>query len=354
MGGLAGHMMHPHDNMNLTVNSFLKLCIKSLEGEMKFTEKLDGFNIHILKHNGELRFARNGSDLLTFGFGAEEIEKRFSNERVRNIFRFGWNEMIADADEYRALLPEFKHAHVTLNVEIICERTNIIPYWYRGIFPHNFHHWVGDENGKLVCADVTPYELDKTFIEYLPQPYDYKEIGDTILANFTKYGLTLDNTLLDYYRMRFLEYISEAYPELKKYPAGLRALFNRFFKVGEQTNLREIRKVLFQQHDIQYILDDAKEIVKFAKTGLDQLVLWIGTMILENVHVRDGINDYAARAELQRDILNTQQDCEFLERWAACGYKIFSIEGVVTEFEGNLYKWTGPFAPINQLISGNR
>ena len=56
------------------------------------------------------------------------------------------------------------------------------------------------------------------------------------------------------------------------------------------------------------------------------------------------------------NIINTDPEGTkiFTHRWMACKNKVFATEGIVVEYGGERYKWTGPFAPVNQLLGGRR
>lgn len=360
MGGLAGHMMHPHDNLNLTMHDFITIFSQTIKNNLPASEKLDGFNIHILNYNGEIRFARNSGDLINNGFGKDEIENRFSNERVREIFRKGF-EMVEKDDRF-LMIPEWELFHFTINAEIITGRTNIMYYDVDMIVPHNIFHWQ-KEGSKYITVSVDSFpgtrkqhRLPFTWISAEPdfnKNYWFKRIWRVFD------GFTEDDTLADYYRYKFDQVVTaimggEYSPEL------IRAMFDRFFEVGEKVNLRELRRK-FGSENVQKFIDIEKQLVSLTKDELDQLVLEMGTCILK--HFR-GLNwahntQYTAANILHNEIMmliNTQPEKTkmFIHRWMACDGNVFATEGIVVEYKGEHYKWTGPFAPINQLLGGNR
>ena len=108
--------------------------------------------------------------------------------------------------------------------------------------------------------------------------------------------------------------------------------------------------------DIQPLLDAETNIMKVIKEPLDHWVLSIGTTMIERAH---GINadagkQYRAAAYLEEELSKSAANPEFTRRWGYCGNKIFGMEGIVVKYMGDLYKFTGPFAPINQLLGGQR
>jgi hypothetical protein len=361
MGGLSGHMMHPHDNLKLTIGQFKTLAFKSLAGQLPMAEKVDGFNIHILNNNGELRFARSGEDLKFGGFGRADIENRFANGRVKEVFLAGW-DMVVKAGFWKDV-PEFNVNHTTLNAEIVLRGvTNIMYYEQSEVIPHNIYTWENTGKWQVVCVEKVSASQDTFSYDGMPDNVIPRTFGYNLACErFAKLGMTDENTLEDYYKAEYALYMNK---EWKRFidadPKTMGLLFNRFFGVSEKINLREIRKAA--KLGIQDILDNEKNIVWNTKKLLDIAVLSIGSQILDGAQ---GLNattntSYQAAGLIEKDINAAMFDPEvlmtekekFSMRWKYTGNKIYGMEGVVVEFEGNLYKWTGPFAPINQLLGG--
>lgn len=359
MGGLAGHMMHPHDNLKMTVAEFADLFYKTVGGALPMSEKLDGFNIHILNKGGELRFARNAGDLANGGFGKDEIEGRFTNDRVREIFRLGFE--MAEHDDRFKMIPDWDLFHYTMNVEIIgFGRTNIMPYGQSMLVPHNLFRWQA-EGSKYITVSIDelpgalktnlPFTMLDTKCDFNLHYWEARL--EKVFDEFTN-----ENTLEDYYEHQFVQVVMAIMEGEYSYEL-VQAMFRRFFKL-DKTNLRELRKE-YGSENVQKFLDLEKQLVFLTKDDLDQLVLEMGTYILS--HFR-GLNwstgtQYSAMSTLHGDIMaQLKSDPDgtkiFVHRWTACKGYVFATEGIVVEYKGDRYKWTGPFAPINQLLGGNR
>ena len=63
MGGVAGHLMHLHDNRSLTYRKIAQILSKASSGDLSGTEKTDGFNVYLGFVGGEARYARNKTDM---------------------------------------------------------------------------------------------------------------------------------------------------------------------------------------------------------------------------------------------------------------------------------------------------
>lgn len=367
MGGLAGHMMHPHDDLGLTFKGFLNLFEQTVAGWLPMSEKLDGFNVHVLNKGGEIRFARNNTDIAMGGFGKADIENRFTNDRVRDVFRKGFE--LAENDERFKMIPDWDLFRNTMNVEIIVRRTNIMPYENVNVIPHNLYRWgpwkpEGSMSIKwrILAIDELPGALKTNIPLSLQFPerdlnpgYWAGRIQKLILDN----GLWFDNTIEDFYREKFKQVVM-AIMEGEFTHELVNDMFNRFFGAGQNVNLRELRKT-HGSENVQKFLDLEKQLVFLTKDDLDQLVLEMGTYILEHAK---GLNhkldaEYDAMSTLYKEVMGyvrqgTPDIKVFVHRWKACNYKVFGMEGIVVNYGGSLYKWTGPFAPINQLLGGNR
>lgn len=361
MGGLAGHMMHPHDNKNLTIGQFKALVKDSIEGRKVFKEKLDGFNIHIGKADGHLFFARNGKDLQQGGFYLSEMDERFSSEEVRNIYKEAWKMLIVDQDLLDEMVDTLD-ADVTYNCEIIFGQTNVLDYpEVKQIIIHNAFIWRMDDDCKYYVHEVTEEPL-----KYLPQRYLQEELSynpgyltaELVLGDIDKctgsYGMNEDNTLNQYYEARFVRCISLWYPELLKTPKIVHPLYERIMNRNIIVKLNVLRNMTEVDLDEVLSKENAQKIYDFVRADLERIVLKVGTEILNRVHgylnepYKYGvINDLALR-------MNVKFSERLGVKWVICDHQIYALEGVVFKHEGELYKWTGPFAPINQILGGRR
>ena len=361
MGGLAGHMMHPHDNKNLTIGQFKALVKDSIEGRKVFKEKLDGFNIHIGKADGHLFFARNGKDLQQGGFYLSEMDERFSSEEVRNIYKEAWKMLIVDQDLLDEMVDTLD-ADVTYNCEIIFGQTNVLDYpEVKQIIIHNAFIWRMDSDCKYYVHEVTEEPL-----KYLPQRYLQEELSynpgyltaELVLGDIDKctgsYGMNEDNTLNQYYEARFVRCISLWYPELLKTPKIVHPLYERIMNRNIIVKLNVLRNMTEVDLDEVLSKENAQKIYDFVRADLERIVLKVGTEILNRVHgylnepYKYGvINDLALR-------MNVKFSERLGVKWVICDHQIYALEGVVFKHEGELYKWTGPFAPINQILGGRR
>lgn len=361
MGGLAGHMMHPHDNKNLTIGQFKTLVKDSIEGRKAFKEKLDGFNIHIGKADGHLFFARNGRDLQQGGFYLSEMDERFSSERIRNIYKEAWEVLSADQELLDGMIDTIDD-DVTYNCEIIFGQTNVLDYpEVERIIIHNVFIWQMDENCKYSVQEVTDEPLAALPTRYLQEELSYEpgylsaDKALEVIDDCTRiYGLEDDNTLNQYYEVRFLSGIVGMYPKLLKTPEIIHPLYERIMNRNIIIKLNTLREMTEVDLDEVLSKENTQKIYGYVRKDLEQIVLNVGTEILNRVH---GYLNEPYKYGVISD-LALRMNVKFSDRqgtkWKYCGYQIYALEGVVFNHGGELYKWTGPFAPINQILGGRR
>ena len=353
MGGLAGHMSHPHDNLDLTFGGLRDLVRSTVSGYgiSTITEKIDGYNIHILKYHNDLRFARNKKDLETGGFDLTSMNKRFSNEKIRSIYRMAY--MYINDNMPWELFDDYEELGTTYNCEIVYGKTNVIPYPEElRVFVHNKWTWV--DGVGFPTPFLPPYLDDWASPEvYIGHVSDF-EIGARLAELETLCKGNWDMTIRSFYRKEFVEIMAceGLLPDSTNNKMLLAALFNRFFDDGPKMNLRDMRKLY--DGDLDRFISNARIYVSTTKDRLDTWVLTTGTLILEAVEgtINDS-KDLRPVLEVYKDLMEVgTDDIRFTRRWDATYRKVFPFEGIVVPFEGHLYKWTGPFAPINQLLGG--
>ena len=87
MGGLAGHMSHLWEDLDITFNDLEQILSEVAEGTVDALEKFDGINIFFtLDSQSRPRFARNQIHVEMGGLQKEEALKLFENHPARDQF----------------------------------------------------------------------------------------------------------------------------------------------------------------------------------------------------------------------------------------------------------------------------
>lgn len=383
MGGLAGHMMHPHDNLNLTIGQLKELFIHTFRGRLGAREKIDGFNIHLLNYQGEIRCARNQKDLADGGFSPGDIRegKRFNYPGAREIYLNGIQEVINWLHQNHLSLEEFTATQTTWNVEILAANpgatTNFMPYpdLQRHFFLHGTFHWNRTENGKYELDHVEPVttlsEIAAPRISFpssVPLSKALREL-DEIIGSEMRSGLDGDNldinkiTIGDYYKHRFARELEEwmaweTSGTVRPSEEDTGILFHRIFHTPQSLDLREIRrKVSLGKEHLDSLLDNPY-LYQDTRSDLEEWVLGWGNLYLgtaggylnEKIGSRVSQTLWAQLAQKMHTLPEDDFIASKIRQYHLDIYEIQPLEGIVVSYKDQLYKWTGLFALANRLI----
>lgn len=160
MGGVAGHMAHLSEDLNLTFNEIVSILSKVAAGEIKnATEKVDGQNLFLswtvdadgkvrIAPEGEARTARNRGDIIKGGMTTDEYISKWKGHPAENAFTNGFKAVSA---ALRKLSPEtlediFSNGQRYVNMEIMYPKNpNIILYSAPNVVLHGLQYFGDDE-----------------------------------------------------------------------------------------------------------------------------------------------------------------------------------------------------------------
>ena len=400
MGGAAGHMSHPFDDNHLTFGDFKNIINMSLEGKLSrednVTEKLDGQNLMVSYVDGELRGARNKGHLKMFGktslnvagmksvfSGRGNIEKAFvgSMKDLENAIG-----KLSDKQKEKV----FGNGSKWMNLEIVYPKApRIIDYDVSELF---FHGSIEiDESGQTISqitdsarmlegmirqmnANIQKrFKISKPVVLNLPKVQDFSKKKKYFLSKLRKlqtiYRLKDNDTLGMYHEMYWREYIFNGAKQHKyKIPKNvLESLVKRWAYLNKSFRLdkKSIKHEKF--------LGWAKGVDKFDHKKLayehikpfELLFLELGAEILKNLEGFLAVNPKKAVQKLKKDLksaisgLRTSKDIKNINLLKKNLQKINSIggttsivpsEGLVFKYKGKMYKFTGAFAPVNQIL----
>lgn len=398
-GGVAGHLSHIYDNYELTFAKMKTIIDKASFGELQGTEKTDGFNIFMSFRNGQARAARNKTDIKKGGMVLGDLLRRpfAGGDDVKKVFveAFETFEKAVYGLEKEDIEKIFgPNGDIYYNIEIMGPAAeNVINYDSFVLSVHRGGYGYFDrESGERVdSVDVSEnsehlnnvidrmqnaisdnrFNIQRTAIIQL------KKLSDNTYADkakqridreLRKYGLNDYNTIQDYLFQNIYTTLKassnfEQYGEdflklavnsvlgiqsLRDIPKGtpkeVRSFMSQFGR--SKKNAREIlKKAIWPIEDIihdfsvqvlaglesAYILDNQKELERY-KSEVEKAIYAIQSY--------DG-----PEAEAAQDILQKQ-----LSKIKHIDNINTVVEGFVFEYEGHLYKFTGNYAPVNQLL----
>lgn len=396
-GGAAGHMLHPYDDYDLTFGDFKKIIDAALQGELNFeqqpTEKTDGQNLWVTIKDDTVMFARNKTESI-YPMNLSDIKKKFANhpsEAVRDTFYFASEDLskLLSRLNTKKALEIFEDGKNFINMEIIYSKnSNIINYDKDVIQFHNVVET--DGNGNIISFNSNPAReivkvlerleshIGKIFtvipprIIKLRKDIDFSKNKDKFLKRLDKlqreYKLNDADPLIKYHEYWWRDFIESEYPNLSddiKHGLVLRWAY------GDKKALswRSLSK-LTGDADISEIIKrfDKKDLKAKQKENIkpfENLFLELGSVVLKNAsnllaanpkQETERLRDYIQKKS--KDILKSTDENSIekvykeLERLNDIGgiNSIFPTEGIVFKYNNKLYKLTGTFAAINQLL----
>lgn len=386
MGALAGHMLHLYENLDLTVKDLCTVFTQIINGNCILYEKYDGYNVHILRHNDKIYFARNQRDLQNFGFTYKDIENRFSTPTIRSVFKNAYQNCVEKfekqilAPDSVLYLPDFANNPITLNAEILNGKLNVISYQTDEVIVLSKFVWKPNKNNSLSVYDIIPIQEIQTS-EVVVNAFLEKEefVGqirglclDIMARNTSKnpeqvYQYLDDISLREIYQTTFNSILKGGNSfvkdqallnECRKITDGQKkALFNRFFQDGTQFNMRDIRN-MNKKVNMDLVLSWQKYIVNNTKRQIYTLFVQLETILLQ--HCVSYLNQnrkieecFYIKQQLNDAIRQFEGGATYhLDALYETNFAINALEGIVFWYNGVQYKITGTFAPINQILRG--
>ena len=397
-GGAAGHMAHPWDDHGLTFNDVKEIVSRALEGrldiEQAVTEKTDGQNIQVTWKNGQIGFARNKGTIIN-PMSVQQIQDKFGG---RGPISDAFGNAAEDLAESFMRVPQdklnqiFKNGRVFANMEIIYPATkNVIAYEVAVLQFHNLMEY--DEQGNLVETDLTGgatlqgiiqdanAHLQKTFSFIPPQRIKIGRISnfeDQQAAFFNeidqlrnRYGLKETDRLTEYHRAWWGDVIKTQADKMGYVipETILNALIYRWAFFDKSESMTSLKKQIENPEFLTWVQEfDKSEFKRYYKQNMEPfetLFLRLGAVALKNAENFLAANPSKTVQEIKQELAELIQDLQNnpnpqtiskleleLKRIERLGGfdAIVPSEGVVFTYQGNTYKLTGAFAPVNQIL----
>ena len=402
-GGAYGHMSHPFDDNNLTFGDMKKIIKLGLSGQLNreedVTEKTDGQNLMITYRDGKVVAARNKGQIKNRGKNALDVNsvaKKFSGRGdIRDAFVFAMKDLsraiksLSDKQKDKV----FKNGEIFMNLEIIYPASsNVIDYDKAVLQFHNSLQYnkdgnaVGEVKGsgrmlqgmiKQVNQDIGKhFKIIKPRVLDLPKKIDFGKKVDIYYKRVNKlqsqFGLKDTDTLGLYHQSYWEDYIYNAGKQFGyTIPKTiLKKLTKRWAFFDKSYKIPDIKKDLKKQPKfLEWVLTtdkvDHKNMVKKNMLPFEKIFFSVGADILQNLSNFIAANPTKAVEKIRKDILKASNKVraggdikkmktlkQQLEKLNSIGglKKIVPVEGVVFKYKGKTYKFTGAFAPVNQIL----
>jgi hypothetical protein len=393
-GGVAGHLAHLYDNRGLTFEKLADILNAASRGKLVGTEKTDGFNIYLGFKNGEAKAARNKGDMRKGGMNAVDLAMRefAGGPQIKKVYVDAFNAFetavasLSDDEKVSIFGPE---GEIFYNTEIMGPgASNVVNYDADVLTIHSGgHKRYDEETDKVVNVDTTKESqaLDRV-VDRFEQATQGKNFNvqrtafvnlkklegnhdlKIALERIKKAGLKDNMTVQDFLVEKLLEDINEKFPSLNN--SMKKQVVNRILKVEGAPTLTQIYRGLGPDKNLKeqvrsYVQTGNKTISKIIWPIEDAVHDFAVAMLegMESAYVLDNTKELARlKSQVQTAIKSIQayqgpgQEMahEILAKQLRKIKHLDNItsvaEGFVFEYDGQLYKFTGNFAPINQIL----
>ena len=407
-GGKAGHMMHPYENLHMKISD-MKRMIEDFQNDFEISEKVDGANLFftIDPQQGKILFSRNKSDMSH----EETLEKFGPDHPAHVLFTDGANAIfnsvkssLSKQDIQRVFGQRPEGGKTYINFEIMHpQKPNQIKYDMKYIVFHAIVDY--DINGSVVESSPDDERLVHLLDQLQPSfnvanndfslgsnlkiklnnlsQSDIDELLNELNSITSSLSLSDDMTIADAIKSEIKslldrENITELLPEDK-----IEMIYD--FITNESTEVKgtAIKKGL--DKDLQKTLASlgltsktkAYKIIKKVIQEFKPLFILLGIKLLHNIQSRYMSSDASNKNvdELRRLLDAAMEDYDNMMQAVDLSdeeNKIFKsltphiadvrhhgVERVVSSpveggvfigKDGNMYKVTGGFAPLNQIL----
>ena len=394
-GGAAGHMAHPYEDDELSFADIKEMIYRGLIGELDaeapVTEKLDGQNIAFTVVDGEIRFARNKGQVKNKAKNALDvagIRQMFAGRgNIERAFT-GAAEDLRDAIAKMSLEQRdavFGNGSKFMNVEIVFPDTkNVIPYDKSVLVFHGTIEYdeEGNETGRsqddaqtvhsaLVKANA---DKQKTFGIQGPHTISFSDTDTTrnkqkmqeyvrrIQRLQNEFGLDDTATVEEYKRQWWAREIDNQGWDLTD--EQREGLISRWAMGVKKFGPKDIEDKELKKIIRDYEREQVPSLQRQVAQPLERTFLQVGTDAMRRVTDFLGSNNPELALALKKEVLQTIRELQNtddqnklaklqqqVERLDALGVdNIVPSEGMVFVYKGKPYKFTGAFAPVNQIL----
>ena len=396
-------MSHPFDDNNLTFSDLKQIVINGLGGKLDredgVTEKLDGQNLMVCWVDGKLRAARNKGHLKNRGKTAPTtsgIKSMFSGRgNIEKAFVGAMKDLeraigkLSDKQKEKV----FGNGTKWMNLEVMYPATaNVIDYDVAEIIFHGTLEY--DESGKPIGQPKDSarmlagmikqvnqniqktFKIGKPIFLQVPKTQDFGKKKNKFLGRLKKlqsqFGLKDNDTLGEYHEAYWREYVFNA---SKQFKARLKTdqyikLVRRWAYFDKSYKISEIKKDYENNPKfLDWILStDKQDHTKIFKDNIkpfEILFFEVGAEILKNINGFIAVNPDKAVQKIRKDVVSAFKDLQKpdkieklkklkiqIEKLQKIGglNAVVPSEGIVFKYKGKVYKFTGAFAPINQIL----
>jgi hypothetical protein len=400
-----------YDNYDLTFEKVSKILSLASNGELKGTEKTDGYRTFIGFRDGQARFALSNGNMSAGGLNREELAGRpfAGGDEVRDVYLQAYDAFNRFATELdpREAQKIFGDGNIYFQSEIMGPGApSILQYDTNAISIHDSGHKYYDQDSGRVKDIPSDKKTKKAFIKEYGVDIDSASdtlsalllrgeqqggemtVGRTAMlklqsiendsdlrialerikkAGFTP-GMTIENyleaKLLVNIERRFAHFSEQVQQELVDYMLGKRSDDGKRI-----VNLRSLYSGFprDQVEAIRNFVSERNNIIASAIWPIEDAIHDFTVEMLRGVESAYVLDNRAELARLRQEV---REAIEFIKNYEGDGseaargilkkqlQKIKNFEnisstseGFVFEFEGRMMKFTGNFTPVHKILS---
>ena len=391
-GGVAGHMSHLYDNYGLKFSQIKDVFIKAANGELEGTEKTDGQNLFISYdvNTNKAKGARNKGNVKDGGLDAAGLAQKFGG---RGALEFTFSEALSAFEEAVSLFSKEEQieifgpdTNIYYNCEIQDPRTaNVINYDIKTLSIHRlggaeFDRTTGDRTDRDVSDNAAKLEkaLEKVQASKKSEygvafdairrlkALDDKSVLDNALtrleAVIDQAGVSDNETIGDYIVSRLDVAISKRMPNVSDEKKAL--LIKRMLGV-KGVSIKQIIDGLDKDaaQEAKSFIGQAPVILSALIRPIEEVVHDFSVEMLKTLESAFVLDNKKEVERLRREVAiaiaaiegsDSDEAMEILKKQMEKLKSVENIstaaEGFVFSYDGHSYKFTGNFAPMNQLL----
>jgi len=395
-GGVAGHMSHLYDNPALTFKQMKEIFIAASQGELEGTEKTDGQNLYISYSvkDGKAKAARNKGNIKKGGLDAAGLAAKFAG---RGSVEQAFNDAFSVFEKAVQSLPSETQekifgpdANIYYNAEIQDPRNaNVINYDTKNLTIHHVGHaYFNKETGQVEDIDVSEnFNTLRGALVKMQEAVAKEEFGlmvnpirkldrlsdETLNRNLaaleqiiSRVGISDNDSILDYLVARITPMVEESFGFL---PDEAKSLLTKRFATDQRSgpySVAKLKSVVPPEQHAAFAKMVKEADAKFRKAAiapLENIVHDFTVDVLEGLQSLFILDNSKEVARLKDEVANAIQAIEAsgheeameilktqLEKLKSADRVTTAAEGFVFDWNGSTYKFTGNFAPINQIL----
>jgi hypothetical protein len=389
------HINHLFENFNLTFRELKSILKQANDGQLKATEKIDGFNIYVSFSDNEVRIARNKSELKQGGIGERELrQKKFSSDDIAAAFIKAYGSLEKaffniDSSSARKI---FADGQIFYNMELVSPEVNNVLQYNNGILSfHNHGHAVvtpeGDIRTDIDISDAVEelkksipqmegplgdddYKIQQTAFYDLRSVLDkdpYKEAAARIESLMKEHNLSDSNRIVDYVKSSLYKMLADDEPftnlpqDYQEFAVDCVVGIRNLHDMPPNTP-PEIKQVVRE-----YSKTKSKGELERAIESLQEIIHDFSVELLGGMHSAYVLNPTEEVQRIQKELIKAIKAIKLYDGSGSVKAKDIlvkqlkkiknienvnsSLEGLVFAHNGILYKITGNFAPINQILN---